>query len=450
MKNKKFILFMITALTVISLLSLLIQAAGGHGYSSELFEKRRLALMNSAGSGFIILFASPGSSGSGHFRQDNDFFYFTGSEDANAILVMIPNTRESYLFVPPQTEREKMMEGANSLAEPGARERLRVKEIYPVSYFDEFLARSLGRFGPVFYLRLSPEDSISEARSETAIFTARKNRNPYNAQLPLNQFRMERFRQLYPEVQLRDITPQIDALRMIKSQEEIVILRKNGRVSAGAVKKAMLASKPGAYEYELEGAAMEVVLKSGGRGPAYSPIIGSGPNTCILHYEKNSRQMRAGELVLMDFGAELDYLTIDITRTWPVSGKFTEEQKKIYRTVLEVQKACIEAFKPGVTARDVQEFVERKMKEKRIDPMRLKGGLGHLVGLSVHDVQAGDLVLQEGMVMAIEPGLYFPEKNIGIRIEDTVLITRNGCEVLTADVPKEIEEIEALLAGRKF
>jgi Xaa-Pro aminopeptidase len=447
MKNKRLFPFILTA---ISLLTLLAQAAGGYSYSSGEFERRRQALMNSAGSGFIILFASPGSSGSGHFRQDNDFFYFTGSEDANAILVMIPATRESYLFVPPQTEREKMMEGANSLADPGARERFGVKEIYPVGYFDEFLARNLGQFDPVFYLRLSPEDSIGESRSEKAIFTARRHRNPYNTQLPLNQFRTERFRQLYPEVQLKDITPLIDGLRMIKSQEEIAVLRKNGKVSAEAVKKAMLTSKPGAYEYELEAAAMEVVLINGGRGPAYPPIIGSGPNTCILHYEKNSRQMQAGELVLMDFAGELDYLTMDITRTWPVSGKFAEEQKKIYRTVLEVQKACIEAFKPGATARDVEEYVGRKMKEKGIDPMGLRGGLGHLVGLSVHDVRVGDFVLQEGMVMAIEPGLYFSEKNIGIRIEDTVLITRDGCEVLTADVPKEIEEIETLLARRKF
>ncbi len=212
----------------------------------------------------------------------------------------------------------------------------------------------------------------------------------------------------------------------------------------------MLASRPGAYEYELEAAALEVVLKNGGRGPAYPPIIGSGPNTCILHYEKNSRQMKAGELVLMDFGGELEYLTMDITRTWPVSGRFTEEQKKVYRVVLEVQKACIEAFRPGVTARDVQEYVAKKMKEKGLDTMGLKGGLGHLVGLCVHDVQPAELVLKEGMVMAIEPALYFPEKNLGVRIEDTVLITKDGCEVLTADVPKEIEEIEALLARRKF
>lgn len=419
-------------------------------YSRAELGKRRSVLMENVRDGLIILFARPGNSGAGHFRQDNDFYYFTGCEDAGAVLVMNPATRESFLFVPQKTEREKRFEGGNSLDDPQAAEKLGLKAVYPVSYFEEFLARLATRPEAVVYLRLSPGDTISEARSEVALFSARERRNPFNALPTLDQFRVERFRKYYPNFQLRDITPFIDAMRMIKTPEEIEVLRRNGKISAEAVKRAMLTSRPGAFEYELEAAAIEVVLRNGGRGPAYPPIIGSGPNTCILHYDKNSRQMKDGELVLMDFGGELEYLTMDITRTWPVSGRFTEEQKKVYRAVLEVQKACIEAFRPGVTTKDVQEYVARKMKEKGLDTMGLKGGLGHMVGLCVHDVQVGDLVLKEGMVMAIEPALYFPEKNLGVRIEDTVLITRDGCEILTSDVPKEIEEIEALLARRKF
>jgi Xaa-Pro aminopeptidase len=444
MRKKTFSSLVVGFLMVLLLFSL------SSAYSRTELERRRLALMDSVKEGLIILFASPGNSGAGHFRQDNDFYYLAGSEDAGAILVLNASTRESFLFVPQKTDREKMYEGGNSLDDPEAKEKLGLKAIYPVSYFEEFLARVAARPEPVVYVRLSPGDTISEARSEVALFSARQRRNPFNALPSLDQFRVERFRKYYPGFQLKDITPYLDALRLIKSPEEIEVLRRNGKISAEAIKKAMLASRPGAYEYELEAAALEVVLKNGGRGPAYPPIIGSGPNTCILHYEKNSRQMKAGELVLMDFGGELEYLTMDITRTWPVSGRFTEEQKKVYRVVLEVQKACIEAFRPGVTARDVQEYVAKKMKEKGLDTMGLKGGLGHLVGLCVHDVQPAELVLKEGMVMAIEPALYFPEKNLGVRIEDTVLITKDGCEVLTADVPKEIEEIEALLARRKF
>ncbi|MDD5466118.1 MAG: Xaa-Pro peptidase family protein [Candidatus Omnitrophica bacterium] len=402
----------------------------------------------------IILFASSGHSDSAstaaHFRQDNDFYYFTGCEDADAVLVMLPATREAMLFVPEKSAGEKKFEGPNSLDDPTARDRFKVGAILPLSNFDEFLARFYGRQKPVFYLRLSPGDTVSGARYESALYQARGQRNGYNSRLTLDQLRAERFRQLFPAARLEDVTSLIDSMRMIKSPEEIAVLRRNGQISAEAVKKAMLASRPAAFEYELEAAAMEVLLRNGCRGPAFAPIIGSGPNTCIMHYDRNNRQMQAGELVLMDFGGDLNYLTMDITRTWPVSGKFTAEQKKIYRTVLEVQKACIEAFKPGITSKDVGDYVARRLKEKGIDPMGLRGGLGHLVGMCVHDVQTspGPLVLKEGMVMAIEPALYFPDKNIGIRIEDTVLITRDGCDVLTSSVPKEIEEIEALLSRR--
>ena len=151
----------------------------------------------------------------------------------------------------------------------------------------------------------------------------------------------------------------------------------------------------------------------------------------------------------MDFGVNFAYQCMDITRTWPASGKFTPEQKEVYTIVLEVQKACIEAYRPGVTTEDVQKHVAEIMKRKGLDPRGLKGGIGHYVGMDVHDVGPRGIPLKEGMVFAIEPALYYPEKNIGIRIEDTVLITKDGCEVLSKDVPKEIDEIEKLMSMRK-
>jgi Xaa-Pro aminopeptidase len=236
-------------------------------------------------------------------------------------------------------------------------------------------------------------------------------------------------------------------MRAIKTPEEIEIIRRNGALSAEAVKQAMLATRPEVFEYEIEAAAMSVIFKGGARGAAYAPIVGSGPNSCIFHYDKNSRRVEAGDVVLMDFGADLDHLAMDITRTWPASGRFTDEQREVYRIVLEVQKACIEAYRPGATPKDVRDHVASVMKAKGIDPRGLQGGFGHGVGLSVHDVPLGG-VLKEGMVFAIEPALYYPDKSFGVRIEDTVLITKAGCEVLTKGVPKEIAEIEALLAGR--
>lgn len=413
------------------------------------YAARRQTLMSRAGSGLVVLFAEVAAPPGARFVQDNDFYYLTGLNDAGAILVLAPRTKAAFLFLQQRTPREELMEGRNLLGDPKAADRLGMSAIYPVSYFDEYIARALPSAGSaLLHLRLSPRDSLDEARSETALFAGRRARTPYNDQLPLDQYRTARLRDRYPQAALADIAPFIDEMRAVKSPAEIEILRRNGRLSAEAVKRAMLATRPGAYEYEAEAAAMQTVLAGGGLGAAYAPIVGSGPNTCTLHYAENERQIEAGELVLMDFGGNMDHLAMDISRTWPASGTFTPEQRAVYERVLAVIEACLEAYRPGATAEDVRRHVAETMKRKGLEQgPELRGGFGHGVGLSTHDVPFG-AVLREGMVFAIEPGIYLPEKHIGVRIEDTVLITKDGCEVLTREVPKTIDEIEKLLATR--
>jgi len=418
------------------------------GFTKDEFVGRRAALMDRITDGMIVLFGETDTAPGTHFQQDNDFYYFTGNEDTSGICLMAPRARTAVLFLPQQSERERMVGGSNLLNDPQAKEKTGLTDILPLSYFDEYVARNMDRFGTTFHIRLSNRDSMDEARSETGIFNARRSRSPYNDQAPLDDFRIARLRERYPHFAFTDVTSLVDGMRVIKSAEEIEVLRRNGRISAEGVKQAMQATRPGRFEYEIEAAAMGVILAGGATSAAYAPIVGSGPNTCIWHYDKNSRRVEAGDLVLMDFGACLDRLAMDITRTWPASGTFTPDEKKVYRAVLEVQKACIEAYRPGATAKSVRDHVAAVMKQKGIDPMGLEGGLGHFVGLSTHDVGPHDAALKAGMVFAIEPALYFPDKNIGIRVEDTVLITETGCEVLTAGVPKEIEEIERLLAGK--
>jgi Xaa-Pro aminopeptidase len=417
------------------------------GFPPAEFSARRAGLMDRLKDGAVILFGDAAAPAGSHFRQDNDFYYFTGNEDVGAILVMVPAAHASYLFLPPQTAREKMMEGSNLLDDPEAKALAGFTDVFPSHFLDEFLARSLGRFAGRFHLRLSPRDTLDDARSETGLFEGRRARSHYNDQLSADLYRIEKLRERYPQMELEDLTPVIDEMRVLKTPAEIEALRRNGRLSAEAVRQAMLAGRPGVAEYEIEAAAMAVILKGGAKGAAYAPIVGSGPNSCILHYDKNSRRVEPGDVVLMDFGADLDHLAMDISRTWPASGRFTDDQRETYRTVLEVQKACIEAYRPGATAKDVRDHVAAVMKAKGLDPRGLEGGFGHGVGLSVHDVPIGG-ILKEGMVFAIEPGLYDEKKGLGIRIEDTVLVTAAGCEVLTAGVPREIADIEKLLAGR--
>jgi Xaa-Pro aminopeptidase len=413
------------------------------------FAKRRAALMDRVANGLIILFAAADQPPTSRFRQDNDFYYFTGCDDMNAILLMIPETFKTALFLPRQTKREMMIVGQNLLEDPDAPKKRGLSGIYTLAHFNGYLARHEKKTGGIFYVRLSPADAVSHNRRETLVFEARKARNPFNGQVSLDRCRINKLKKLYPAVKMKDIVPFIDAMRLIKSPKEIEILRRSGKISAEAIKQAMRTAKPGVYEYELEAAAMNVILKNGANGPAYPPIVASGPNSCIAHYNKNSRRLAAGDVVLMDFGADLDHLCMDITRTWPVSGTFTPEQREYYKIVLTVQKACIAAYRPGITAKEVRKQVAKVMKRKGIDSRGLRGGMHHYVGMAVHDVGSKGVPLREGMVFTIEPGFYLPGKKLGIRIEDTVLVTKDGCEVLSGDVPKEIEEIEALLAGKK-
>jgi len=347
------------------------------GYTKEEFMRRRSELMSKVGEGVIILFGNSMPGSSIRSRQDNDFYYLSGVEDLGAVIALIPKSQQSFLFLPKQSSREIMVSGANLLEDPQGAEKTGFTQLYPITYLDEFLARLGTSYGNSLYVRLSPGDLVDNSGYETALFYGRRYRNHYDDQMPLDSYRVEKLRRYYPFYKLNDVKPFIDRMRLIKSEEEIAVLRRNGRISAQGVKEAMRATRPGGYEYELEAAATHIFLKNGARGNAYPAIVGSGPNTCTWHYEANSRRMEAGDLVLMDFGADLDYLCIDITRTWPVSGKFTPEQREVYEIVLTVQKACIEAYKPGVTSEDVQKHVAEVMKRKGLDPRGLKGGIGH-------------------------------------------------------------------------
>ncbi|MDY0298076.1 MAG: aminopeptidase P N-terminal domain-containing protein [Acidobacteriota bacterium] len=410
------------------------------------YAQRRVRLLRTIESGTVILFGSTDAHPGKRFRQDNDFYYLTGLEESCAVLVMRAETGRTALFLPRQSERERMIDGDNLLLDAQAPARLGIEAIYPVSYLDEYLARVLKKSGARLWVRLAPADPLDGSRWETGIFTARAGRCAYNDVPTIDQLRVQRLRQRYPFTGLNDISPVLDRMRMIKDDHEIEILRRNGKISAEAIIAAIKATRPGAMEYELEAAAVAHILKTGADGPAYAPIVGSGPNSCVWHYNRNHRKMQAGEVVLMDFGADLDHYAMDITRTWPVNGRFSAKQKEMYDTVLAIQKASIEAYRPGVTLADVKRHVARRMQEWKIPDRGLEGVIHHYLGLSTHDVGEEGLPLEAGMVFTAEPGLYDAATGIGIRIEDTVLITEDGCEVLSRFVPKEINEIEALMA----
>ena len=208
--------------------------------------------------------------------------------------------------------------------------------------------------------------------------------------------------------------------------------------------EAIRSTRPGLGEWDLDALMTWVQVRTGARGPAYHAIVGSGPNSCVLHYSGSNRRMQEGEVVLIDYGPEVDHYTTDITRTWPVSGTFSQRQAEMYDAVLVAQMAGIDAVRPGTTMGAVTNACRRSLAEAKLSHL-MPHGACHWVGLEVHDAGDNSARLAPGMVFTIEPGIYDPEIGVGIRIEDVVLVTADGCEVLTGGVPKERAALEALV-----
>ena len=417
-------------------------------YPPEEFAARRQALCDAVGGqSLIMMFGKTMVPPGVRFRQDNDFFYLTGNEDLNAVLVMDATNCASALFLPAQTAREASRDGWNMLYQEGAAERHGFAEIHPLTHLHEYLARIRPRGPQTLYVRLSERTEVDQSRTDVAIYIARRMANPYGSYPSEDAWRVEQLRSRFPYFQLEDINPYIDPLRMIKSPREIEALKRNGWISAEAHRRAFEVTRVGGWEYEIEAEATHTMLQYGAEGAGYPAIVGAGPNGNIWHYQDSNRQLQDSDVIVMDYGASMGYLTIDITRTWPASGRFTELQERAYRCVLEAEKAVIEAMKPGVTRQETQAIAE-EIFERWGFTDQYPSGAGHFVGMSVHDVGDYDLPLQAGMVIAVEPIIEFTEEEFHIRIEDTVLITDDGPLILSAHVPKELDEVLAMIGTR--
>jgi len=438
----------LVAVSVLAVLSGQWLAAERFGYPPDEFAARRerlvSALRTQSADGTLILFGASGSTPGLRFRQDHDFYYLTGSEALNAVLVMDARTGAAYAFMPKLSRSEVQFTGGNWLDEPDAAKKYGFASVQPITALREFLAaRHADTPSQTVWTRLSDRDVIDQARSEITTEAMRRRANPFAQQPTEDAARAAALQAQFPTWALRDVTPHLDRLRLIKTPREIEILRYNGRISAEAMTRAIAAAAPGKYEYELEAEATGWMVKHGIQMAAYPAIVGSGPMGNQWHYQDNGRKMNAGELVVMDYAGSLDYLTIDITRTWPVSGRFTEQQRKAYDAVLDTQKAILGAIKPGVTRNAIRRIAQDTMRMHGFDPRNAYSG--HYVGLSVHDVGDWSLPFEEGMVLAIEPIIDLPDQQLHVRIEDTVLVTATGVEILSAAAPKDVNEMMALL-----
>jgi Xaa-Pro aminopeptidase len=442
MRDASMIRVRLALVVVATMIAAALPRAERMGYPAEEFAARRQQLAKVLQQGTLVMFGGTDPIPGVRFRQDNDFYYLTGNESFNGVLVMDVPSGAAHLFLPKLSATEIRYEGGNWLEEPDAAKKYGFVSIEPLTGLHEFLARRRSTPGTErLWMRLSERDYVDRSRLDTAIGAARRLTNPFAQQPTEDAARATAIREQFPYYEMKDVSPHLDRLRMIKSPREIEILKYNGRISAEALKRAMQATAVGKYEYELEAEATYWMVRHGFQGAAYPAIVGSGPMGNQWHYENNGRQMKTGELVVMDYAGSLDYLTVDITRTWPVSGRFTDAQLKAYECVLEAQKAIIAAIKPGVTRRVVRTIAEDIFKKRGFDPKYAY--IGHYVGMSVHDVGDWNLPFEAGMVMAIEPIIDLP--GLHIRIEDSVLVTPTGVEVLSTAVPKEAEEVMSLL-----
>ena len=424
-----------------------LQAMNDLGGPQE-FGRRRTELAKQLKTGYFILFARVTLPEANHYREDNDFFYFTGLADPGAVMVMDIAKGNTMIFEPEQGARGKQVLGANLLSmTPEQREKLGYKTVLPVSLLDRGLAATLGKETDL-WLRLGFADKADGARPEVGGDYAQEYIAPYGDPTPGDRAALQKLAMRYPAAHQRDATSFIDEMRNIKTPQEIALLRRNGALSAEGIKQGIAHAKPMMYEYQIEAQADFVFRNGGAQGWAYPAIVGTGENINTWHYFSDRRQIQPNALVVFDFAADLDHLAMDITRTFNVSGKFTPEQAKWYAVDLECQKAVIALLKPGNTyeqASDAGKAVFAKYGEEK----QWLGFPGHFVGLATHDVMRATGPIKAGQVVTVEPIVEFTDKQMHFRVEDTILITDGGPENLSAGVVKEMGEVESLVGSAK-
>ena len=434
--------------TALVLLVLAVSTFGQLPFNKDEFVARRAKLFEQIPDGIAVLFAAKGQFYPLKFRQAPDFYYLTGIEEAGAVLVMVGPTRSSFLFVPRRPEPLIRADG------PGIWQMEKREEFYGltrVQPIEEFLPM-LTFFGPrarKLYMLTGSQGNVQNARAELDYYELLETSQSIFGGVTESKRAVGVVQQMLPQLELQPLNPFLDEMRWIKTPYEIALIKRSSEIAAEGMNEAIKGTRPGMYEYEIEAAARFVYTKRGARGDAFSPIVASGRNTMTLHYSANNSQMIEGDIVYMDYGADYHYYTSDITRTWPVSGRFTPEQEKMYRCILEARDAVIAAMKPGMTLAQLRDIAERVYTKHGFGKefQALGRYIGHTVGISVHDVEPPDRErpLVAGVVFNVEPLLEIPEKKIHMRLEDTVLITPNGALNMTAAAPASIDEIYALI-----
>jgi Xaa-Pro aminopeptidase len=427
----------------------------------SIYRSRRERLARAVGEGVAIVPTAPERprNRDSHYpyRFDSYFYYLTGFTEPEATLVVVGGQApRTLLFCRERNEEREIWDGFRH-GPDAARERFGFDEAHPAAALDEVLPRLLEN-QPALHYPIG-----ADAEWDARVIRC------------LNAVRARSRAGVAAPERVQDVRAVLDDMRLLKDAHEAALMRRAGAIAAAAHRRAMQSARPGRNEYEIEAELLYEFRRNGAQFPAYSPIVAGGPNACVLHYVSNNMPLRDGDLLLIDAGCELDGYASDITRTFPVNGRFSGAQREVYELVLASQRAAMDKVRAGTAWNEPHDAAVRVLAQGMLDLKLLAGTLdtvlekelyrrfymhrtGHWLGLDVHD--AGEYKregkwrsLVPGMVLTVEPGLYIraaadvPERlrDIGVRIEDDVLVREGGCEVLSAEAPKRIDDIEALM-----
>lgn len=425
-------------------------------FPPEEFAARRAKLFDVVGREASALLQGAGPvRRSESFRQTNEFYYLCGVEVAQAYLLLDGRSRTSTLFLPHRDERRERSEGPGLSAE-GASQMKTLTGVNAVCGFEELEKRLRGI--ATIYTPHSPAEGRARYRDDALYSEKCIAADPWEARPRREQRFIYRLLAMYPGITVRDLSPLLDGLRVVKSPLELAVMRRAGRLTALGLTEAMRGTRPGLFEYQLGAAAQYVFMVNGASGDGYRAIIGSGANAWFAHYYRNNCELRDGDLVLFDYAPDFGNYTSDIGRMWPVNGTYNAWQRELYGFMTRYHKAVLQHIRPGVLPAQVHEEAAAEMKpvveatafskpafaEAARKTLTFTGHLSHLVGMAVHDVGTYyDRPLQPGTVFAVDPQLWVPEEQLYIRVEDTVVVTQTGVEVLTTPAPLELDDIEA-------
>ena len=388
------------------------------------------------------------------FRQNNNFWYFTGLTTPDAILVLIPSKKEEYLFVPTVDPMSERWNG--DLKDPEeSKEITGIENCLPLGSKGSFGgAKNIGNFESfiskladsheTFYVQKQPAENWMMSRDNLRNAAMEIEADSFDGRISEEQAFAAALEERTGKT-VKDITNLLDAMRVTKTPEEIEAMRHACRVSGMAHSRVMSTSLPGDTEWRIAGQMTGDFLVNGAMGPGYMAIVGAGPNACILHYSANTRTLLEKDLVMIDYGAEFQHYVADISRSWPVGKTFTPRQREVYEAVYAAQEAAFKECRPGSSLGRVHQAAAKELKNRGFGKA-FWHGTSHWLGMATHDVGRGGAKFEVGMMFTVEPGVYLPDEELGVRIEDVVVITEDGYDLISKMIPRSVEDIEALRA----